>query len=58
MIPVVTVVAFTFMGIEGIASEIEMPFGTDRSDLPLGMSLILDTWFNTHVPLKTATAGT
>jgi putative membrane protein len=34
-IPVVTVVAFTFMGIEGIAEEIEMPFGTDASDLPL-----------------------
>ena len=28
MIPIVTVVAFTFMGIEGIADEIEMPFGT------------------------------
>lgn len=27
MIPVVTVVAFTLMGIEGIANEIEMPFG-------------------------------
>jgi ion channel-forming bestrophin family protein len=26
-IPIVTVVAFTFMGIEGIAEEIEMPFG-------------------------------
>jgi ion channel-forming bestrophin family protein len=26
-IPVVTVVAFTFMGIEGIAEEIEHPFG-------------------------------
>jgi putative membrane protein len=26
-VPVVTVVAFTFMGIEGIADEIEMPFG-------------------------------
>jgi ion channel-forming bestrophin family protein len=35
MIPIVTVVAFTFMGIEGIADEIEMPFGTDKSDLPL-----------------------
>ena len=34
-IPVVTVVAFTFMGIEGIADEIEMPFGLDDSDLPL-----------------------
>lgn len=31
MIPVVTVVAFTFMGIEGIADEIEMPFGERRS---------------------------
>ena len=27
-VPVVTVVAFTFMGIEGIAEQIEMPFGT------------------------------
>ncbi len=26
-VPVITVVAFTFMGIEGIAEEIEMPFG-------------------------------
>ena len=26
-VPVVTCVAFTFMGIEGIADEIEMPFG-------------------------------
>ncbi|PFH52381.1 hypothetical protein AMATHDRAFT_2116 [Amanita thiersii Skay4041] len=34
-IPIVTVVAFTFMGIEGIADEIEMPFGTDERDLPL-----------------------
>ncbi|KAL5527557.1 hypothetical protein ACEPAG_6358 [Sanghuangporus baumii] len=35
MIPIVTVVAFTLMGIEGIANEIEMPFGTDKTDLPL-----------------------
>ncbi|KAF8328805.1 Bestrophin, RFP-TM, chloride channel-domain-containing protein [Cantharellus anzutake] len=35
MIPVVTVVSFTLMGIEGIADEIEMPFGTDHYDLPL-----------------------
>ncbi|KXN83487.1 hypothetical protein AN958_01332 [Leucoagaricus sp. SymC.cos] len=34
-IPIVTVVAFTFMGIEGIADEIEMPFGTDECDLPI-----------------------
>jgi len=34
-IPIVTVVAFTFMGIEGIADEIEMPFGNDSADLPL-----------------------
>lgn len=34
-VPIVTVVAFTFMGIEGIADEIEMPFGTDERDLPL-----------------------
>jgi predicted membrane chloride channel (bestrophin family) len=27
MVPVVTVVAITLMGIEGIADEIEMPFG-------------------------------
>ncbi|KAF8352353.1 Bestrophin, RFP-TM, chloride channel-domain-containing protein [Amanita rubescens] len=35
MVPIVTVVAFTFMGIEGIADEIEMPFGIDERDLPL-----------------------
>ncbi|RXW21027.1 hypothetical protein EST38_g4834 [Candolleomyces aberdarensis] len=35
IVPIVTVVAFTFMGIEGIAEEIEMPFGTDDRDLPL-----------------------
>jgi len=35
MIPIVTVVAFTLMGIEGIANEIEVPFGRDPSDLPL-----------------------
>jgi len=34
-IPLVTVVAFTFMGIEGIAQEIEDPFGLDLGDLPL-----------------------
>jgi len=35
MIPIVTVVAITLMGIEGIADEIEMPFGQDECDLPL-----------------------
>ena len=39
MIPIVTVVAFTLMGIEGIAEEIEMPFGLDSLDLPLGRRL-------------------
>ncbi|KAG6376097.1 Bestrophin, RFP-TM, chloride channel-domain-containing protein [Boletus reticuloceps] len=34
-IPIVTVVAFTLMGIEGIADAIEMPFGYDPHDLPL-----------------------
>ena len=32
MIPVVTVVAFTLMGIEGIADEIEMPFGRSHNE--------------------------
>ncbi|KAF5391255.1 hypothetical protein D9757_002071 [Collybiopsis confluens] len=35
IVPIVTIVAFTFMGIEGIADEIEMPFGNDPADLPL-----------------------
>ncbi|TRM61764.1 Bestrophin, RFP-TM, chloride channel-domain-containing protein [Schizophyllum amplum] len=35
VIPVVTIVAFTLMGIEGIADQIEMPFGMETSDLPL-----------------------
>ncbi|KAN0077339.1 Bestrophin, RFP-TM, chloride channel domain containing protein [Tylopilus felleus] len=34
-IPIATVVAFTLMGIEGIADQIEMPFGYDPQDLPL-----------------------
>ncbi|KAF9792333.1 Bestrophin, RFP-TM, chloride channel-domain-containing protein [Thelephora terrestris] len=34
-VPIVTVVAFTLMGIESIADEIEMPFGHDSADLPL-----------------------
>ncbi|KAF9264875.1 hypothetical protein L218DRAFT_998351 [Marasmius fiardii PR-910] len=34
-IPIVSVVAFTLVGIEGIADEIEMPFGNDAGDLPL-----------------------
>lgn len=42
-VPIVTVVAFTFMGIEGIAEEIEMPFGTDERDLPIGESLPYNT---------------
>ncbi|SCV72547.1 BQ2448_4084 [Microbotryum intermedium] len=37
MVPFVTLCAFTLMGIEGIASEIEMPFGLDDSDLPLDL---------------------
>ncbi|KAM0751539.1 hypothetical protein T439DRAFT_324723 [Meredithblackwellia eburnea MCA 4105] len=37
MVPFVTLCAFTLMGIEGIASEIEQPFGRDPSDLPLDL---------------------
>ncbi|KAL9932876.1 hypothetical protein V8E36_008131 [Tilletia maclaganii] len=32
MVPFVTIVAFIFIGLEGISSEIEMPFGDDPSD--------------------------
>lgn len=32
-IPIVTVVAFTLMGIEGIADEIEMPFGEETPEV-------------------------
>jgi len=35
MVPLVTLVAFTLMGIEGIADAIEMPFGRGKADLPL-----------------------
>ena len=31
MVPIVTVVAFTLMGIEGIANQIEMPFGKNHA---------------------------
>ncbi|POY76045.1 hypothetical protein BMF94_0768 [Rhodotorula taiwanensis] len=37
MIPFVTLVAFTLCGIEGIAVELEMPFGVDDSDLNLDL---------------------
>ncbi|GAA5968954.1 hypothetical protein JCM8115_002163 [Rhodotorula mucilaginosa] len=37
MIPFVTLVAFTLCGIEGIATELEMPFGFDDSDLNLDL---------------------
>lgn len=35
--PSVTLVAFTLCGIEGIATELEMPFGFDDSDLNLDL---------------------
>jgi len=35
MVPLVTVVAFTLMGIEGIADRLEMPFRKGSADLPL-----------------------
>ncbi|PWN47985.1 UPF0187-domain-containing protein [Violaceomyces palustris] len=37
MIPVVSLVAFTLIGLEGISSEIEDPFGDDPSDHPLDL---------------------
>ncbi len=44
MVPVVTVVAFTLMGIEGIADEIEMPFGASPSPRVLDAHADTD-WF-------------
>jgi predicted membrane chloride channel (bestrophin family) len=38
-VPVTTAVAFTFMGIEGIADEIEMPFGLSPSVSKLSIFL-------------------
>ncbi|KAJ1975158.1 hypothetical protein H4R35_003279 [Dimargaris xerosporica] len=35
MIPLVTAIAFTLFGIDGIGQEIENPFGYDLNDLPL-----------------------
>ncbi|GAA5823320.1 hypothetical protein JCM5353_008231 [Sporobolomyces roseus] len=37
MIPFCTCVAFMIIGIEGISSAMEMPFGADDSDLPLDL---------------------
>ena len=36
VVPIVTIVAFTLMGIEGIADQIEMPFGRITSSFCLG----------------------
>ncbi|PWN43794.1 hypothetical protein IE81DRAFT_321962 [Ceraceosorus guamensis] len=41
VVPFVGLVAFTLVGLEGIASEIERPFGKDPSDHPLDMSAAL-----------------
>lgn len=37
MVPVVTLVSITLIGLEGISSEIEDPFGDDPSDHPLDL---------------------
>lgn len=37
MIPFVTLVSITLIGLEGIASEVESPFGYDNSDHPLDL---------------------
>jgi len=37
MIPFVTLVSITLIGLEGIASEVESPFGDDASDHPLDL---------------------
>ena len=37
MVPFVSLCAFTLIGIEGIASELEQPFGMDSGDLPLDL---------------------
>ena len=35
-IPITTLVVFTLYGIDGIASELEDPFGVDRLDIDVG----------------------
>lgn len=37
LVPFTTLIAFTLMGIESIASELEQPCGVDASDLPLDL---------------------
>lgn len=37
LVPFTTLIAFTLMGIESIASELEQPCGIDASDLPLDL---------------------
>lgn len=37
MVFIVTCCAFTMMGVEHIAAQVEMPFGTDPSDLNLDL---------------------
>jgi ion channel-forming bestrophin family protein len=41
-VPIITVVSFTFMGIEGIAEEIEMPFGIHASFRSIMMAQLID----------------
>ncbi|KAK4051315.1 hypothetical protein OIO90_004796 [Microbotryomycetes sp. JL221] len=44
MVPFVSICAFTLMGIEGIASEIEMPFGIDIEHMTLRLESSSDEW--------------
>lgn len=37
MVPACSLIAFTLIGIEYIAQELEMPFGIDPNDLPLDL---------------------
>jgi putative membrane protein len=37
MVVIVTCCAFTMMGVEHIAAQVEMPFGTDPCDLNLDL---------------------
>lgn len=52
-VPIVSLVIFTFYGIEGIGSQLEDPFGYDRNDIKMDavvgdarveFEVVLDEW--------------
>jgi ion channel-forming bestrophin family protein len=63
-VPIVSMLAFTFYGIEAIGDQLENPFGYDRNDIKMDaiiedarkeMMVLLDQWRNGERTMFTGT---